>query len=202
MVYDSNAERVIVSGGYQIFGPPLGEVWAFDGVNWTQVGASATFPGSRAHGLVFDAARDRLVGIGGIGERIFNPFAEQWEVTADALAAAKEVRVGAPLGFQVSGTPGSLFLMLLAEARSPGVPFGVNRQGFTRVIPLAGDRLFMISLGFGLAGILDQQGKGSVSLSVPLDVSLAGFGFFAAGVLADPAFRLSATEEERVLLTR
>jgi hypothetical protein len=74
---DPDGPRILVHGGLGPFSTPLyGDTWEFDGADWT-VKSTSPAPGPRfAHGLAYDAHRERFVMFGGAAPRDLD---ETWE---------------------------------------------------------------------------------------------------------------------------
>lgn len=80
MVYDSLRERVLLFGGESRPTPSLslalGDIWEYDGDEWTEIRTPITPPPRFGHGMVYDSDRDRVILFGGFGE---NPLNDMWE---------------------------------------------------------------------------------------------------------------------------
>jgi hypothetical protein len=78
MAYDAARRRIVLFGGFETFmGRMLGDTWEWDGVNWVQASPRTT-PSPRGEAaIVYDAARQRIVLFGGVGDS--GPLADTWE---------------------------------------------------------------------------------------------------------------------------
>lgn len=75
--YDSLRHRVIISGGQDSGGGHLQDLWAWDGVDWTDITPVGTKPGARrAHAIAYDSNRDVIMLFGGVASVKNN---ETWE---------------------------------------------------------------------------------------------------------------------------
>ncbi|MFK7739079.1 MAG: hypothetical protein AB8H80_02060 [Planctomycetota bacterium] len=92
--YDSRRQRVLLFGGRSVtgFGDWLNDLWAWDGVDWTELTTTVRPPERDSAGMAYDRMRDRVVLIGGSG---FGPFVETWEFDGQAWALASS---GGPRG--------------------------------------------------------------------------------------------------------
>jgi hypothetical protein len=73
MAYDAARGLTMLFGGYNGIATPLGDVWAFNGTSWQQLGG--TVPAARwGHGMVYDTRRERLVLFGGFQPSPGNPI--------------------------------------------------------------------------------------------------------------------------------
>ena len=69
LAYDAARDRVVLFGGRSEDSNRLGDTWEWDGSSWSQVSPSADDPPARRnHALAYDAARERVVLFGGLGE--------------------------------------------------------------------------------------------------------------------------------------
>ena len=71
MVYDSESERMILFGGYDI--PNNGyfnETWVFDSVanTWTRMGPAISPPGTNFQSMVYDSQEDRVLMWGSVSD--------------------------------------------------------------------------------------------------------------------------------------
>jgi Dockerin type I domain/Galactose oxidase, central domain len=65
MAYDNARKRVVLFGGANAAGQPVGDTWEWDGAEWTQV--ATTGPGPCAgFGMAYDKARGKVVLFAGI----------------------------------------------------------------------------------------------------------------------------------------
>lgn len=72
MAYDAARKRVILFGGHpQDSTLSLGDTWAWDGVNWTQLKPAQSPPAHYGHAMAYDANRQRIV--------LFSAAAGTWE---------------------------------------------------------------------------------------------------------------------------
>ena len=69
MVYDVARDRTLLFGGSTsgASGAPLSDTWEWDGVTWTQRHPTTSPPAMSGHGMTYDAARGRIVLLGGTG---------------------------------------------------------------------------------------------------------------------------------------
>ena len=86
MVYDSRRSRMILFGGSRAGegGPPLNDVWAWDGRAWSELipDGAAGSPSRRVlHAMGYDPIRDRVVVVGGALVENGQPmvFGDTWE---------------------------------------------------------------------------------------------------------------------------
>jgi hypothetical protein len=76
MVYDSQRKKVVLFGGGDPVGHPLGDTWEWDGATWTQV--ATTGPSPRFDfAMSYDSGRGKVVLFG--GENSTTPFNDTWE---------------------------------------------------------------------------------------------------------------------------
>jgi hypothetical protein len=69
MTYDPDGQRVLLVGGQPGNSPvPLGDLWSWDGVSWTEISPASgpALPPRKNFGLAYDRARKRLVVFGGV----------------------------------------------------------------------------------------------------------------------------------------
>ncbi len=70
MVYDGRRKRVVLFGGNTYFSPETGfdrhnDTWEWDGETWTQAMPASAPPRLSEHAMAYDAARGRVVVVGG-----------------------------------------------------------------------------------------------------------------------------------------
>ncbi|HVK84313.1 MAG TPA: DUF4215 domain-containing protein [Kofleriaceae bacterium] len=80
LVYDVEHQRVVMSGGADpTTERPHGDTWTFDGVDWQRIESKLTPAARSIAGVVYDAARGRVVLAGGEGG--FNTLlSDHWEL--------------------------------------------------------------------------------------------------------------------------
>jgi FG-GAP-like repeat/Bacterial Ig-like domain (group 3) len=78
MVYDAtHQEMVLFGGGVEgNFGPPLSDIWAWDGSNWTQQSPANSPPARTVGAMAYDAAADQVVFFG--GANIGQAYQDTW----------------------------------------------------------------------------------------------------------------------------
>ena len=63
MVYDAARQRIVLDSGLVGFRQPVGDLWEWDGVNWTLIANGRPRSG---HALAYEAPRSRVLFVGGI----------------------------------------------------------------------------------------------------------------------------------------
>lgn len=88
MAFDPTIGAVLVVGGDDTFGNPLGDTWLFDGSDW--IALPGSLPARTGARMVFDAARSTMVLYGGASNAPFGGAAidETWEGSGGLWAVA------------------------------------------------------------------------------------------------------------------
>jgi hypothetical protein len=95
-----------------------------------------------------------------------------------------------PTGWQLEGrapaSAGSLSILALSLARTPGIPLALLDPADPRTLALAPDALFFLSLGssalfVGVPGLIDGTGRFAAELRLPSLPSLRGVPFYLGG---------------------
>jgi hypothetical protein len=89
--------------------------------------------------------------------------------------------------FERAASANRTWVIALSSSDAPGIPWQPSPWYGTEVIPLANDWLLGPSLGWGLGGVLDAQGRGQVALPIPNLTWLIGFRFVASALTAGTA---------------
>ena len=84
--------------------------------------------------------------------------------------------------FERAASANRTWFVALSSSDAPGIPWQPSPWYGTEVIPLANDWLLGTSLGWGLGGMLDAQGRGQVALPIPGLPWLVGFRFVASAL--------------------
>ena len=176
-------------------------VWLWSGSDWRRIQTAnapggervPSFPGGQYpprvfHGLpVYDSSRGKV--------RLFVGRGPGWfceDLIVDRLSASSH---GPSIGttwtayFDDPSQAGHAFAIALSGNDWPAIPVRFRPElGVFERIPLGDDPLFQASAAAGLGiGLLDPQGRGSLSLPLPNHQALVGYRFHAAALTIDPA---------------
>jgi len=88
LAYDSLRARTVLFGGQNVLtGITFADTWEYDGANWVRVTTSTSPPARAGHGLVYDAAHNRVVLFGnGILADTWQYDGADWPQVATAVA--------------------------------------------------------------------------------------------------------------------
>ena len=157
----------------------------WDGKNWVELGWARypEFPrssSSRPRSMFYDRGRRQLVSFHTL---ISNQSGMRLRV-GGLRALPNFARPGSrlPLEIHEPKKPRRFFVLGLSLGAWPGLPF-VDTRGTLRRLPVAGDPLFLQSLGWGALGMLDAKGRAQLSLPIPGQKVLAGLEFYGAAVI-------------------
>lgn len=165
-------------------------VWRWDGAVWSRLNPRSTMPADSIQGLCLDRGRNRMR-INTLDDALV--FDSYWDLLQEQLEVDDPTPFpGTTLHFTVGSSPhaGQPWLLLLSRTMFPGVPLAGVSQDPDRILPLAADDLLLASLATGLRGVLDAQGSGATTLSIPADPVFVGFEFHAAALSITPAVQL------------
>lgn len=157
-------------------------VWCWDGASWTPRQTSGDMAANFLGSMTYDRARARMRFSVRGATVLCDDF---WDLQAAELQVDNpDPSPGTLLHFTVQSPPhaGQLWLLALSRSTYPGVVLTGLTDDPYRLLPLAADDLLFSSIGVGLRGLLDVQGRGSASLAIPADPSVMGFEFHAAAV--------------------
>lgn len=118
LVYDPRRARIVMFGGGDPFqGVYLDDTWEWDGTDWTEITTTQAPPRRLRHGMVWDAARDRIVLLG--GHDAVGSLADTWERSGSVW---------------ILRSPGTV----PPARRTHGMAFDTNRE---RVVVFGGQRV-------------------------------------------------------------
>jgi hypothetical protein len=186
--------------------PPWG-LLQYDGTTWSPLATErelynglAPLQNSHRFPVCYDDKRGELrvltqtLDYGLVGSQIWNL------VSRTLVPTTHQPRLGERLGFgfDLPTRPHAFCLLGLSGDLFPGIDVGAADG---RIVPLANDGLFQISLQLGLFTWLDAQGRGSVQLApIPTNPNLLGMLLHAAGAVLDPATGWVGTVTNRVAI--
>ena len=129
--------QTFLLGGRDASGAVTGDAWRFDGTRWIDVPVPATVPAVDAPAVAWDAGRERLVRIGGLGSSSTVTDA-QWDFVPPARPTyfgAPCVPPGYPHQFQV-GQPqrGEVWTGTLSTDHTSGLLYAVFVAGFSDAV--------------------------------------------------------------------
>jgi formylglycine-generating enzyme required for sulfatase activity len=183
LAFDGNCGRAVLHGGAdQAFANNLGDSWAWDGVQWTQLAGAQ--PAAR-HGAVqvHDAQRGQFVLWGGRDAAGFR--SDTWELgpsCSRTMAVVTPPVVGQTAQFRYDYPPAAAFHFgfPLVTVRQP-LAFAVPIPGFPS-IGLCRVDLFTADLA---PVLLDGSGSLTTALAIPNNPALWGFEFDVQAVDLD-----------------
>jgi hypothetical protein len=83
MAFDAARGKILMFGGEGANGHTLGDLWAFDGAQWTEIPRSIVVPHRTYSGAALDVATDALVAYGGWTCCTVGPYAETWQMQGE-----------------------------------------------------------------------------------------------------------------------
>jgi len=188
MHYVPDLRACLLFGGRDYASCGFTEQWLWDGSDWnlqpSQLPTGCTNSTYYPLASAYDSARREVVAFYDFLNGGIKPESSQWHFSAETLAASLyHPRPGESLllDLGLSQRPQAFFLLALSQATHPGIAVRGGVLG-PEVWPLAPDRLWSLSLGFGLSGLLDAGGAARVRLALPPDPALAYQDFHAAAI--------------------
>jgi len=183
---DGNFGRLVLLGGLHN-GSALADAWAWDGSAWSPL-AGAVPPARRGHALAFDAQRGATVCFGGSDTAACSGArADTWELASPAVRQMTVVAppvVGQTAQFRYdypAAAGANHFYWHLVTLRQPAA-FPVPIPGFPS---LGLCRVDLFNMLGDATGFLDASGQNVLSLAVPNQPAVAGFGFDVQAVDLD-----------------
>src|SRR5262249_18816707 len=102
LVYDAAHHRVVLFGGFA-HGAYLGDTWAWDGTDWSELVATAASPAPRSmHAMAYEEARGVVVLAGGTDGNM--DFPDVWELDG-AIWTLRNASTLAPVDAQMAFDP-------------------------------------------------------------------------------------------------
>ena len=163
-------------------------LWRWTGTDW-QILPSRLADSARAPWkAIYDPGRQRILAFFAFNRIHDLSISPVWELRPDRLSLdqpyprpGERVRIDLAMPSQAARP----YLLGLAASRRPGIPLHPVPGVGVELLPLSPDPLLLASLRAGIGGVLDRNGKGSVTLPIPRAPWLVGFDFHSAAFTID-----------------
>ncbi len=166
---------------------------------WYDIAITASGPAIsvRIDGALILAATDSAFASGGVALYCWGSAGVEFDHVTIAPPSAGGSALwasgstgGFSLGVLAPDRPARAFVLAFALSPNPGIPLAILDPADPRVLPLAPDPLFFLSLSpspffSGLSGILDAAGRAGATAALPASPALAGFSLTASGLVLE-----------------